>query len=241
MKFESSSCPSFTFAFQPIVDAKARKVFSYEALVRGPCNEPAYKIIEKASKDGLGVFDQKARPQAISLAARLGIGCQLNLNFIPQTLYSSEESIRATLEAAKKAQLPIERIVLEITEREIIVDQGRFAELINEYRGLGLKVAIDDFGAGYSGLNLLSNFQPDQIKLDMALIRGIECHGARQAIVRAIGQVCVELGIDVIAEGVETVEEYSWLESAGLQLFQGYLFAMPAFEAFPQVHYPQVR
>jgi EAL domain-containing protein (putative c-di-GMP-specific phosphodiesterase class I) len=88
---------------------------------------------------------------------------------------------------------------------------------------------------------LLSNFQPDQIKLDMALIRGIECHGPRQAIVRAIGQVCVELGIDVIAEGVETVEEYSWLESAGLQLFQGYLFATPAFEAFPQVHYPQVR
>jgi EAL domain-containing protein (putative c-di-GMP-specific phosphodiesterase class I) len=239
MKCESPSCPSFTFAFQPIVDAKAREVFSYEALVRGPGNEPAYRIIDQLSKDGLGAFDQKARAAAISLATRLGIRCHLNLNFIPQSLPSSEESIRTTLEAAKEAHLPIERIILEITEREIILDQARFAELINEYRGLGLKVAIDDFGAGYSGLNLLSNFQPDQIKLDMALIRGIECHGPRQAIVRAIGQVCVDLGIDVIAEGVETVEEYAWLANAGVELFQGYLFAKPAFEAFPQVHYPQ--
>jgi len=220
MKCESPSCPSFTFAFQPIVDAKAREVFSYEALVRGPGNEPAYRIIDQLSKDGLGAFDQKARAAAISLATRLGIRCHLNLNFIPQSLPSSEESIRTTLEAAKEAHLPIERIILEITEREIILDQARFAELINEYRGL-------------------SNFQPDQIKLDMALIRGIECHGPRQAIVRAIGQVCVDLGIDVIAEGVETVEEYAWLANAGVELFQGYLFAKPAFEAFPHVHYPQ--
>ena len=124
-----------------------------------------------------------------------------------------------------------------MTEREGIVDQASFAELINEYRGLGLKVALDDFGAGYSGLNLLSNFQPDQIKLDMSLIRGIERHGPRQAIARAIGQVCFELGIDVIAEGIETVEEYGWLANAGVRLFQGYLFAKPAFEAFPPVHY----
>jgi EAL domain-containing protein (putative c-di-GMP-specific phosphodiesterase class I) len=157
MKSESSSCPSFTFAFQPIIDAKAREVFSYEALVRGPGNEPAYRIIEKVSKNGLGAFDQKARAEAILLATRLGIGCHLNLNFTPQSLYSSEESIRTTIEAASEAHLPIERVILEITEREIIVDQARFAELINEYRGLGLKVAIDDFGAGYSGLNLLSN------------------------------------------------------------------------------------
>ena len=100
-------------------------------------------------------------------------------------------------------------------------------------------MAIDDFGAGYSGLNLLTDFQPDQIKLDMKLIRGIEHHGPRQAIVHAIDQVCRDLGIDVIAEGVETAEEYAWLANEGVQLFQGYLFAKPAFESFPPVHYPE--
>jgi len=126
-----------------------------------------------------------------------------------------------------------------VTEGEVIRDQVRFAEFINQYRSLGLKVAIDDFGAGYSGLNLLANFQPDQIKLDMTLVRGIERHGPRQSIVRAIGQACLELGIDVIAEGVRTMEEYRWLGIAGMRLFQGYLFAKPAFEAFPLVQYPQ--
>lgn len=239
MEQQSKSDPSFTFAFQPIVDAISREVFSYEALIRGPGNEPAYQILEQVQADRLNAFAQRARSEAICLATRLGIGCHLNLNLLPHSLYSSEESVGATLETANRMNLPIDRIILEVTEGEVILDQPRFAELINEYRGLGVKVAIDDFGAGYSGLNLLSNFQPDLIKLDMTLMRGIERHGPRQAIVRAIGQVCLELGIDVIAEGVETEEEYGWLSNAGVRLFQGYLFAKPAFEAFPQIHYPQ--
>ena len=183
-------------------------------------------------------FDQKARVEAIGLAARLGIDSRLNLNFIPQSLHS-RTSILTTLEAADRFHLPIDRLILEVTEGAVIDDQAQFAEVINEYRGLGLKVAIDDFGAGYSGLNLLTDFQPDQIKLDMKLVRGIEHHGPRQAIVHAIDQVCRDLGIDVIAEGVETVEEYAWLTNAGVRLFQGYLFAKPAFESFPPVHYPE--
>jgi EAL domain-containing protein (putative c-di-GMP-specific phosphodiesterase class I) len=100
-------------------------------------------------------------------------------------------------------------------------------------------VAIDDFGAGYSGLNLLAEFQPDQVKLDMKLITGIERHGPRQAIVRAISQICSDLGIDIVAEGIETEDEYAWLASQGIRLFQGYLFAKPGFESFPAVHYPR--
>jgi EAL domain-containing protein (putative c-di-GMP-specific phosphodiesterase class I) len=234
-----SAEPSFTFAFQPIVDIEARQVFSYEALIRGPGNEPAYQILKQVSPERLHAFDQRARALAIVLATRLRIGCHLNLNFLPQSLHSSAVSILSTLEAAKQTDLPIERIILEVTEGEAIADQAGFAELINEYRGLGMKVAIDDFGAGYSGLNLLANFQPDQIKLDMALVRDIERHGPRQAIVRAICQACYELGIDVIAEGVETVEEYRWLANIGVRLYQGYLFAKPAFESFPTIHYPE--
>jgi EAL domain-containing protein (putative c-di-GMP-specific phosphodiesterase class I) len=232
-----ASDPSFTFAFQPIVDVNTHEVFSYEALIRGPANEPASQILGQVSPERLLQFDQEARIAAIELAARLGIVCHLNLNFIPQEL-QSPIAILTTLEAAYRTGLPIEHLILEVTEGASIEDHAQFADTINKFRGLGLMVAIDDFGSGYSGLNMLVDFQPDQIKLDMKLVRGIERHGPRQAIVRAIGQVCEDLGIDVIAEGVETEEEYAWLASTGIRLFQGYLFAKPAFESFPPVHYP---
>lgn len=232
--------PDFTFAFQPIVDTEAREVISYEALLRGPGNESAYQILSQIPAASMFAFDLKARVQAIGLAMRLGITCNLNLNFLPRSLGSSAASILSTLDAARRVNLPVKRIVLEVVEGEIIDDTSHFTELINEYRGLGLHMAIDDFGAGYSGLNLLADFQPDQVKLDMKLIRGIERHGARQAIVRAINQLCLDLGIDVIAEGVETEPEYAWLASQGIHLYQGYLFAKPAFESFPSVHYPEI-
>jgi blue light- and temperature-responsive anti-repressor len=238
---QNPSDPKFTFAFQPIVDTDTCQVVSYEALIRGPGNESAYQVLRQVPADRLFAFDQRARVHAIELAMRLGVNCHLNLNFLPRSLESSQESILTTLEAANRAHLPIQRIVLEVLEGEIIHDNSRFAGLINQYRGLGLKVAIDDFGAGYSGLNLLADFQPDQVKLDMKLIAGIERNGPRQAIVRAIAQICFDLGIDVIAEGIETEHEYRWLTSQGIYLFQGYLFAKPAFESFPPIHYPEPR
>jgi blue light- and temperature-responsive anti-repressor len=234
---QGASGPDFTFAFQPIVDSQAREIVSYEALIRGPDNESAYQILRQVPADTMFAFDLKARVKAIGLAMRLGVSCNLNLNFLPRSLDSSAESIITTLEAAKSVSLPVNRIVLEVVEGEIIDDTSHFIELINKYRGLGLMVAIDDFGAGYSGLNLLADFQPDQVKLDMKLIRGIERHGPRQAIVRAINQICLDLGIDVIAEGVETELEYAWLASQGIHLYQGYLFAKPGFESFPKVYY----
>jgi EAL domain-containing protein (putative c-di-GMP-specific phosphodiesterase class I) len=231
--------PDFSFAFQPIVDANAREVFSYEALIRGVGNESAPHVLRQVPTERLFAFDQKARAHAINLAMRLGISCHLNLNFLPRSLEASPTSIVSSLEAAERANLPIKRIVIEVVEGEIIEDHSQFSRLINEYRGIGLKVAIDDFGAGYSGLNLLAEFQPDQVKLDMKLITGIERHGPRQAIVRAISQICSDLGIDIVAEGIETEDEYAWLASQGIRLFQGYLFAKPGFESFPAVHYPR--
>jgi EAL domain-containing protein (putative c-di-GMP-specific phosphodiesterase class I) len=91
--------------------------------------------------------------------------------------------------------------------------------------------AIDDFGAGFAGLNLLADFQPDIIKLDMELIRGIDQSRTRQAIVRGTVGICAELGIKVIAEGVETPDECSALQDLGISLLQGYLFSKPLFEA----------
>ena len=234
-----SLAPAFSYAFQPIVDTVAREVFSYEALIRGRANEPAFRVLERVPHDLQHQFDLDSRIQAITLAAQLGLKCSLNLNFLPRSLELCADSIGNTCKAAADNSLPLERIILEVTEGEVINDHAHFAALLNEYRGMGIKLAIDDFGAGYSGLNLLAEFQPDYVKIDMYLVRGIEKHGPRQAIVRGIVQVCGDLGIDVIAEGVETLQEFRWFEAHGIRLFQGYLFAKPAFEKFPPALYPE--
>jgi EAL domain-containing protein (putative c-di-GMP-specific phosphodiesterase class I) len=228
----------YSYAFQPIVDVVARSIFSYEALVRGPDGAPAARVFDRVPRDELHSFDQESRVAAIELASRLRLPCNLNLNFLPRSLYTSPASVRSALEAAERCGIAPDRLVLEITEGEVIDDHAAFAQVVNEFRRCGLQLAIDDFGAGYAGLTMLADFQPDLLKLDMTLVRGIESRGPRQAIVRAIMQACVDLGIDVIAEGVETLEEYRWFENAGVTLFQGYLFGRPLFEGLPGLLIP---
>lgn len=232
--------PAFSYAFQPIVDVARREVFSYEALIRGPAREPAFQVLERVPPGRRYEFDRDTRMAAIGLAASLGLPCHLNVNFLPQGLYASPDSISSALETAVRRGIAPDRIILEVTEGEAIADHANFAELLNQYRRTGLKLAIDDFGAGHAGLNLLADFQPDQVKIDMNLVRGIERHGPRQAIVRAVAQACAELGIDVIAEGVESVGEYLWFVDQGVSLFQGYLFARPGFECLPPFTLPDI-
>jgi EAL domain-containing protein (putative c-di-GMP-specific phosphodiesterase class I) len=227
----------FSFAFQPIIDAVDRTVYSYEALVRGPRGESAAAVFQQIGFADLHDFDRRARVIAIELAARLRVPCRLNLNFLPQSLKNGPGAIISLFEAAATYQFPIERIVLEVTESEVIDDAAELGRVLNSFRARGLTISIDDFGAGYAGLNLLADFQPDSVKLDMHLVRGIESRGPRQAIVRAILQACVDLGIEVIAEGVETQAEYRWFLEAEVRYFQGFLFAKPGFECLPSVHY----
>ncbi len=219
-----------SFAFQPIVDIDSHQVFAFEALVRGPSNQPASSVFAALESSQLHAFDRGARIQAVALAASLGLDTGLSLNFLPQSLETFPDAITSTLDAASTAGLSAQQIFLEVTEGELIGDLARFSASINQYRSSGIHLAIDDFGAGYSGLNMLAEFQPDVIKIDMHLVRDIDSRGPRQAIVRAVIQACLELGIDVIAEGVETDAEYRWFKRAGVKLFQGYLFGRPEFE-----------
>lgn len=246
MKPTSSSpaaFPPITFAFQPIVDIHSRTILSFEALVRGPANESACSVFDQVDPQSLPLFDQACRVAAIELAVTLGLPHRLNLNIIPNDFASPEVSIRTTVDAAKRGNLSMDCLVLEVAEGEFIQDRKRFARLVEICKSMGIKMAIDDFGAGYSGLNLLADFQPDQIKLDKELVKDISSCGPRQVIVRALIQVCKDLAIELVAEGVETNEEYQWLASEGIFLFQGYLFARPGFQCFPSVSYadlPQV-
>lgn len=225
----------FSFAFQPVVDVRAGQVFAHEALVRGAGGEPAPEVLGRVGDDKLYRFDQLCRVKAVQLASRLGLEAKLSINFLPNAVYRAETCIRTTLAAAAKAGIAIERIVFEITEGEHIVDRAHLLSIVHEYQRLGFKTAMDDFGAGYSRLGLLADYHPDYIKLDMGLVRGIHAHGTKQSIVRAVLGLCAELGIAVIAEGVETRDEARFLYDAGVHLFQGYFFARPAFEHLASV------
>ena len=231
----------FSMAFQPIVDVVERRVFAFEALVRGPQGEPAGTVLGRITRRNRYAFDQSCRRTAIELAARLGLvqtDALLSINFIPGAMYEPENCVRATLAAARRAKLPGHRLIFEVTEGEQVLEPAHLARIFEVYRGHGFLPAIDDFGAGYAGLNLLARFQPSLIKLDRELIADIEASRPKQSIVRAVLAVCSDLGITPIAEGVESLAEYRTLRAMGIRLFQGYLFARPAFEAFPAPVYP---
>lgn len=229
---------AYTFAFQPIVDAAERRVWSYEALLRGPRDETAAHVLKQARGQDLHRFDREARLAAIALAGRLCIPGPLNLNCLPLSLREPDAAIAALRAACDGAGLSPTRLILEVTEEDVIERRRHFAEVIDLYRGAGMRIAIDHFGAGYSGLNLLADYQPDFLKIDRALVRGIFEDGLRQAIVRAVGQACRDLGIAVIAQGVETIDEWLWFCNEGVRLFQGELFAKPGFETLPEAAFP---
>lgn len=229
----------FSMAFQPIYDAVAGRVWGYEALVRGLSGEGAFEVLSKISPEQRYRFDQDCRVKAIELASRLspaGEDLKLSINFMPNAVYEPAACLRATLLAAKRCSFPTSSIMFEFTENEEVSDTAHLMNIITEYRKHGFTTAIDDFGAGHAGLGLLVEFQPDLIKIDMKLIRGVDTSPARQAVVAGIVGITKELGITVLAEGVETEAEFLVLKAAGIRLFQGYWFAKPAFEELPQVH-----
>ncbi len=223
-------------AFQPIVDVQARRILAYEALTRGPQGEPIGTVLEKTVHNNRYAFDQRCREKAIQISSHLGIlatGADLSINFFPNAVYEPAQCLRRTFNAASEAGFPLERIIFEITEVEEVHSQDHLRNIMLEYKKHGLRVAIDDFGAGHSGLSLLSVFQPDIIKIDRALIHKLHERPASRSIVRSIAQVCEELNVTIVAEGIEQEQEMQVLCDLGIHRMQGYFFARPAFEALP--------
>ncbi len=222
-------------AFQPILDCANREVYAYEALVRGANGESAGEVIARVRPEQMYRFDQTCRVQAISTAARLGMQTRLSINFNPNAVYEPATCIRLTLAAARMTGFETGKLIFEVTETERVRDSTHLVKIFSDYQKRGFMTAIDDFGAGYAGLSLLAGFQPDLVKVDMALVRGIDQSAARRTIVAGLVDICRGLGCRVLAEGVETQEEYRVLRRLGIQLFQGYLFARPQLEALPDV------
>jgi len=228
----------FIMAFQPIVDVAAGSVWGYEALVRGPEGQSAASVLDQVVEENQYSFDQSCRLKAIELAGRLFPAdrkVRLSINFMPNAVYEPAACIRWSLAAAARAGLPSDQIVFEFTERERIANPEHVRRIIDKYKELGFAVALDDFGSGYSGLSLLTSYQPQFLKIDMHLIRGLDADPRRRIIVGGTARIARDLGIEVVAEGVETQAELEALRDLGITLHQGYFFARPALEALPVV------
>lgn len=224
----------FTMAFQPIVDVAAGRIWGYEALVRGLDGTGASAVLAAVTEANRYTFDQACRVKAIELAVAMPKGsmAKLSINFMPNAVYEPRACIRASLGAAARVGFDPKRLMFEFTENEKITDTTHVQNIIATYKQMGFTTALDDFGAGYSGLGLLAQFQPDLIKIDMELVRGIASSSARQIITRGVIGIAGELGVAVLAEGVETEAEMLALRAAGITLMQGYLFAKPKVETF---------
>ena len=228
---ENTKLFAFSMAYQPVVDLHERRIDAYEALVRGPGGEAAPGILAQVTPANLYAFDQACRVKAIELAARLGIDCRLNINFLPNAVYEPKACIRLTLEAAARTGFSLRRLTFEIVESEQIADPIHVLRTVEEYRRHGITVALDDFSSGYSGLARLAQLRPDIIKLDRALVQDCDRDPFRLAIIASMIALCEKIGIKVVLEGVERAGEAKALRSVGGRFMQGFYFAKPAFEA----------
>jgi EAL domain-containing protein (putative c-di-GMP-specific phosphodiesterase class I) len=219
-------------AYQPIVDLRARKVFGYEALLRGA--EPALPnpgaVIEAATRLGrLHDVGRAVRAVAAKPMANLGPELLLFVNMHARDL----EDTRLTDPSSELAAIA-PRVIFEITERASLDDVSDARAKVAQLREMGFRIAIDDLGAGYAGLTSFAMLEPEFVKLDISIIRDVHVSPVKQKLVGSMTALCKDMGITVIAEGIEAAAERDCLRTLGCDLLQGYLLARPG-KAFPQI------
>lgn len=220
--------------FQPIVHADdSNRLFAYECLLRGldeqdALVQPADLFSAARSAELMFHLDRAARLAAIRHGMEHDIQVPLFINFNPSAIYDPTFCLRATSEAALASTRSPADFVFEVVESDRASDERHLRRILDHYRSQGFRIALDDLGAGYGSLNLLANIRPDFVKLDINLVRGIDHDSVRQTILARLLDMARDLDIRTIAEGVETLAEWHWLETCGIDYAQGFLFSPPA-------------
>lgn len=213
-------------AYQPIISRGQGGAMAYEALLRTSADDvkgPG-EMLELAEKTGrLHDLGRTIRASVASELPRLDPSIAAFVNLHPIDLEDPElYDVHSPL--ARHAT----RVVLEITERASVTQDGGLADRMRRLRALGYRIAVDDLGAGYSGLTTLARVQPEFVKLDASLVRDIDVSTVNQVVVTAVLELAAELESKVVAEAIETRGEFVTLADLGVDLMQGYLFARPA-------------
>ncbi|MFI5306702.1 MAG: EAL domain-containing protein, partial [Polyangiales bacterium] len=222
---------SLWMAYQPIISAAKQRVVAYEALVR--TREPTiphpgalFSIAERLGR--VADVGRAIRAHVAETLAQRPVDADIFINLHPSDLLD-EELFAA--DAPLTAFAP--RVVLEITERAALDRGADIPARIRRLRELGFRIALDDLGAGYAGLSYFALLTPDVVKLDISLVRNIHEETIKQKLVGSFTGLCKELGMTVVAEGIETRAERETIVALGAELLQGYLFAKPG-PPFPE-------
>ncbi len=222
---------SMWMAFQPISDAARRSVFGYEALMR--TQEPSLPhpgaVLSAAERlERLPELGRRVRELSAKAFEKAPAGALLFVNLHTRDLLDEDlYDVKAPLTRIAH------QVVLEITERSTIEDVKDIQARVSSLRAQGFRIAIDDLGAGYAGLSSFVALQPEIVKLDMSLVRGVHQSSIRQRLIGSMTSLCTEMGMRVVAEGVEVIEEYECVRWFGCDLIQGYLIAKPG-PPFPE-------
>ncbi len=223
-----------TSYFQPIVEAASpSQIFAQEALLRGLDEAggivPPIRMFDAAREAGmLTALDQRARHSAITEAGRAGLPHTLFLNLNPAAINDPASCLQATLRQIDAAGLKRERVVFEIVETDRARSPQDLTALRDYCRQEGVRIALDDFGAGFSSVTLLHLLRPDFVKIDRELVRHVHLDPYKSAITARLLDLCRSLGIRSVAEGIEDLSELQWFQAHGADLAQGFLFAKPA-------------
>ncbi|WP_062514059.1 EAL domain-containing protein [Halobacillus sp. KGW1] len=220
----------FEAHLQPILNMKDSSIFGYEALLRtkGRQVNPG-ELFDYAARSGLqSMLDQKARRAAVQAKAEhLQPGQHIFINFLPSTIYVPEFCLKHTFQIVEEFSIDPADLVFEVVETEKITDVRHLKGILDTYKSSGMRVALDDVGAGYSTIEMLSLLQPDIVKIDRSYINGCAGDPIKQQFLFEVLQRADKLGIDVLAEGIETVEEWNWLQSQGVGYGQGFYIDKP--------------
>ena len=226
---------SLTAHFQPIIDMKTNKIFAYEALTRGvlPNGDLMYPdiLFKKSQRNDTNfVLDRMCRETALKTTAVKKIDAKVFINFIPTSIYDPEFCLASTVKWAKQLEFDPKNIVFEVVETQNVKDKEHLKTILNYYRKEGFLIALDDVGEGYSSLNMIIDIKPDIIKVDRNIIENIDTDTMKQSIYKALRTICIDNGIKILAEGVETPYELEMVKEIGVDYAQGYYFARPSAE-----------
>ncbi len=217
--------------FQPIRATDGQRIIGYEALSRGPLDSPLHlpdALFAAARQCGrLLDLDMLCRHQAIRRFADNQLPGRLFLNVLPETLLDQQHERGRTLRMLSDAGLAAERVVIELTEQSPIDDYALLQSALRYYRSMGFTIAMDDLGAGYSGLRLWTEMMPEFVKVDRHFIDGIHRNELKREFVGSMLRMAKASGATLVAEGVELEEELRVLEQLGAPMVQGYLLGRP--------------
>ncbi|MCE9685862.1 EAL and GGDEF domain-containing protein [Shewanella sp. AS16] len=217
--------------FQPIFNIVERKIHGFEALSRGPEHSPLFSpvpLFQTAAHEGkLSELETLCRRLSLEQFKLRQLNGKLFINISPKALLDPDHPKGMTLQLLQQLGIPASQVVIELSEQYPADDIDLLKSCLNHYRNQGFLTAIDDLGAGYSGLRLWSELAPDYVKIDRHFIQQIDTSPVKQEFVRSIVELCQSLTCKVIAEGIETAAELAVLTQLGITYCQGYLLGRP--------------